>query len=930
MTDWNAVSAFMANVVAWPGPDDPGQIGLYYRSPNPNYDPKQKPSVQNKPDYLTGWPFRDVDAFVAAAGRTQNAPERYLHIYFCTSRQAKQGFNKRGIAKAMRNAADALFQKSIWIDIDVGPNDPKKYATHDEAWHEFITLRKTLGLPNPSAVVNTGGGFHIYWISKTPLLPQEWHPYADGLKQLLLANNFKFDPTCTADAARILRVPGTANRKYTPAVEAQLLPLPLKLYDFSQLDFLKKRAGQAPAAPAHQLFAEGADIDSFKAGPAFRIDGEPGLEAGIKKFGDNLVDPLPIFLQCGFYKEALLNGGKNSDNPQWNLGVLGTVFMKDGNDVAHKISKEHAGYTPDDTQALYDRKVADRGDRGVGYPSCAAIAGTGSEACKTCPLFPKGKSPLNIRPDAPELTAAVNWTAGDAPQADPSFVDPYAEFGGPEFPLDILPPTLANFVNAEHRAMGADPAAIAMAALTAVAGAMHAETQVRAGDGWWEKPNLWTGLVGLPSSMKSPIIEKATKPLSRIDHERDKCWRQEHTKWAQTPNNQKIPSPPKPARCVINDATAEKVAELLSRDPSGSLMVQDELAGWLGGFERYNTGQSSRAFYLSAWNGGTFLKDRVGKGRNDPDAELRVENLALGILGGIQPDRLIKLGDLTSDGLLQRFLPVLMKPANLGDPYYPVADAEGEYEKLIKSIHGLPAQNYHFADEAFEVRDDVRSYLHRLELVDGFPPSLIGAIGKLNGYFARICLVLHVARRRDAIMVNAGQEPLHPSFTRAAGEHLRKLFGLPPSDCLSAGIAASSTISRETAEAAKKILLEFLLPHMIGLYDLVVNAGQDREKLRTIANFILASDKDRLRHSDFTAGVRGLRGEPEQKIREWVGRFCSMDWLRPEDDKLGVPAKAWLVSAGLRDHFSERRKQIQAARAEMHAILKAGGSRKAS
>jgi hypothetical protein len=116
---------------------------------------------------------------------------------------------------------------------------------------------------------------------------------------------------------------------------------------------------------------------------------------------------------------------------------------------------------------------------------------------------------------------------------------------------------------------------------------------------------------------------------------------------------------------------------------------------------------------------------------------------------------------------------------------------------------------------------------------------------------------------------------------------------------------------------------------MIGLYDVVVNGGQERDKLRSIANFILASDKDRLRPSDFTAGLRALRGEPEQKIREWVGRFCSMDWLRPENekDKPSALVKAWLVSAGLRDHFAERRKQAQAARAEMHAILKAGGSR---
>ena len=106
------------------------------------------------------------------------------------------------------------------------------------------------------------------------------------------------------------------------------------------------------------------------------------------------------------------------------------------------------------------------------------------------------------------------------------------------------------------------------------------------------------------------------------------------------------------------------------------------------------------------------------------------------------PDRLIKLGDLTSDGLLQRFLTVLMKSAKLGDPEYPVKDAEAQYETLINSINALSARKYHFADDACEVRDDVLGYLHKLEQVDGFPPSLIGAIGKFKGYFARICLVL--------------------------------------------------------------------------------------------------------------------------------------------------------------------------------------------
>ena len=204
-------------------------------------------------------------------------------------------------------------------------------------------------------------------------------------------------------------------------------------------------------------------------------------------------------------------------------------------------------------------------------------------------------------------------------------------------------------------------------------------------------------------------------------------------------------------------------------------MVHDELAGWIAGFERYGSGAAERAFYLTSWNGGPFLKDRVGRGKQDQNAEIRVENLALCILGGIQPDRLAKLGDLTSDGLLQRFLPVLMKGAERGDQYYRVAGAEAEYEKLIKSLNDAPPQNYHFADDALEVRDRVNDYLHQLERVDGFSPSLIGAIGKLRGYFARLCLVLHVARKHDAVII---YECLPDCFTPAAAADLRKLFGV--------------------------------------------------------------------------------------------------------------------------------------------------------
>ena len=146
-------------------------------------------------------------------------------------------------------------------------------------------------------------------------------------------------------------------------------------------------------------------------------------------------------------------------------------------------------------------------------------------------------------------------------------------------------------------------------------------------------------------------------------------------------------------------------------------MVQDELAGWLASFDRYGSGGSSRAFYLTAFNGGPYLKDRIGQGIRDENAEIRVDNLALCIFGGIQPDRLAGLRDLTTDGLLQRFLVVLMAAAKRGSQKHPVAAAEMQYEKLIQSVHAARPSKYLFASNAEPILTRVLDRLYELEQV---------------------------------------------------------------------------------------------------------------------------------------------------------------------------------------------------------------------
>jgi hypothetical protein len=78
---------------------------------------------------------------------------------------------------------------------------------------------------------------------------------------------------------------------------------------------------------------------------------------------------------------------------------------------------------------MFDRKLAERHDRGLGYPSCAAIAGAGCKACATCPLLNKVKSPLNIKPTA---TKEPTPEDEDLQAEQSSFADPGAESVDPD------------------------------------------------------------------------------------------------------------------------------------------------------------------------------------------------------------------------------------------------------------------------------------------------------------------------------------------------------------------------------------------------------------------------------------------------------------------------------------------------------------------
>jgi hypothetical protein len=375
------VQEFMSRIVPWPGADAPGYVNLHWRAKNTR-EPDKK--------YWGGKPTRTVTDFLKAAAWASQR-DFIEDLYFCTSLQSTAGKNTKGNSTVARSKDLAISLRAIWLDVDV-KEPPKGYATLDDAMAGVAKFIMDAELPKPSALVATGGGLHVYWISDRDLPVAVWQPYADGLKFLALKHGLLCDAGVTSDAARILRVPGTYNFKQDPPRPVLVLGIKPKELDY---DFSRQLGMLPTLVPVHAAPRSVSSILTGGPSALFSALQTDSLSAGIER-DETPIDWIPVAQQCGFIAEAIKTGGKDYSQPMWNLSTLAATFLEDGHALAHRMGRSHPGYTPESTEALWDRKVRERKDRGLGWPSCSAIQSAGCKSCATCPHFSKGKSPLNL------------------------------------------------------------------------------------------------------------------------------------------------------------------------------------------------------------------------------------------------------------------------------------------------------------------------------------------------------------------------------------------------------------------------------------------------------------------------------------------------------------------------------------------------------
>ncbi len=109
-----------------------------------------------------------------------------------------------------RKAANVALKRSLYADLDTGTG---KFPDKRAALEGLKSFCDGSGIPFPTLIVDSGNGIHVHWPLASDIPPAEWRVMALNLKAAFECYGFAADPSVTADIARILRIPGTMNRK---------------------------------------------------------------------------------------------------------------------------------------------------------------------------------------------------------------------------------------------------------------------------------------------------------------------------------------------------------------------------------------------------------------------------------------------------------------------------------------------------------------------------------------------------------------------------------------------------------------------------------------------------------------------------------------------------------------------------------------------
>lgn len=324
-----------------------------------------------------------------------------------------------------RHTQNVAAVRALWLDLDVSrPGDGKAnvYPDRASALAALTDFCVKAGLVRPNLVVNSGWGFHVYWVVDRDLSVTEWQPMAYALRNAAVTYGLHFDASVTTTLSRVLRTPGTRNFK------DKLNPMPVEVVAHGpQIPVATLYHSLSPTLVATNA-QPGAAMPVPQAGPAL---GGSDLSAGMEQ----LKRPSSmgrVVEQCPALQKMFLTGSDEAsgctERPFWLAMLMIAAHTDDGHKLVHAFSRNHPRLDVNEVNRQWTI-ACQRKQEGVGPGVCQTIAGDGRMAatCATCPHNGRITSPIQLSYDLrvalvqPTLPAAV--ATAHTPSAAPPAAD---------------------------------------------------------------------------------------------------------------------------------------------------------------------------------------------------------------------------------------------------------------------------------------------------------------------------------------------------------------------------------------------------------------------------------------------------------------------------------------------------------------------------
>lgn len=334
--------------------------------------------------------------------------------------------------------------------------------------------------PAPSAVVDSGGGYHCYWLLDQPYplrapetrekarkLQAAWVVLMDGDQQ-------------SKDLARVLRVPGTRNLKYTP-------PRPVT---FVRCD-LDRRYNLAELAALAQPYLETAQPAPQSNGHVVAVGATTAYGAGALR-GEvaKVLNAIEGLKHGQLLRSAIALGG---------LITPGALTEQQITDALEDAIRDRAADFKNAQETIRD---------GIAYGKARPRA------------IPQPRIALNGSHNSHNAQNGYAPGVASVPAEAWGPIVPFERVELPAFPSDVLPDWLRAFVEGVAEATQTPLDLAGMLSLAVLATCAQRWIVVEARPGWAEPTNLYVVVALPPASRKSAVFRAFVAPLLAYEQQR--------------------------------------------------------------------------------------------------------------------------------------------------------------------------------------------------------------------------------------------------------------------------------------------------------------------------------------------------------------------------------------------------------------------------